>query len=336
MRILYVHGINQVAETYGKYFASQGHLIHLYEPDLSGGNSILPLKLALMPARLFDLRQVVGRLDATYFDLAHIHWASYGILGLVSRIPYIVECHGSDVRYRLQQPFFRSLLTPILRRAAAVLCITPDLLPVVQSIHSGALFLPAPLDIERFVPVEAENRLSSHIWTILLFARLCSTKGSETAIEGIRRFIRRHPHVCVRLLDWGSLRTEYKRRYGDRFEFVPPVASHEVEQLICSADVIVGQFALGALGISELQAMSCAKPVICSFRYDDAYPTPPPLFRASTAEEIDAHLENLYQHPEVGIALGKKSREWVIANHDYRVLAGRLEELYRTIIYHPA
>lgn len=332
MRILYIHGINQVAETYGKYLASRGHFFSLYEPKLSGGAGPLPIKLALMPGRLFDLRKVVGRLDAKSFDLVHIHWASYGILGLASRIPFIVECHGTDVRYRLQHPFFRSLLTSAFQRAAVVLCITPDLLPVVQSIRSDAIFLPGPVETQRFAPLTDNQRNPSLPWTILLFTRLDPIKGPEIAIEGIEQFTRRHPDVCVRMLDWGLLREMYRKRYEERFEFLAPVASSEVCQLISSADVVIGQFNLGVLAFCELQAMSCAKPVICSFRYDAAYPTPPPLFRASTAEEIDAHLENLYQHPEIGIALGKRSREWVIANHDSRLLAGRLEELYRTII----
>jgi glycosyltransferase involved in cell wall biosynthesis len=332
MRILYVHGINQVAKTYGKYLANQGHIVSLYEPSLAGGNSPLPIKLALMPGRLFDLRNVVGQLDTKFFDLAHIHWASYGVLGLISRIPFIVECHGSDVRYRLQQPFLRSLLTPVLQRATAVLCITPDLLPVVQSVRPDALFLPGPLDTDQFAPLADNQGDRSDPWTVLLFTRLDPIKGPEIAVEGIERFTRRHPEVRVQLLDWGLLKREYKRRYGDRFEFLVPVVSQEVRHLLRSADVIVGQCNLGILSFCELQAMSCAKPVICSFRYDDAYPTPPPLFRASTAEEIDEHLENLFQHPEVGVALGQKSREWVIENHDHRVLAGRLEELYRTII----
>lgn len=332
MRILYVHGINQVAETYGKYFASQGHSFSLYEPMLTGGNSPLPIKLALMPGRLFDLRHVVGNLDSKSFDLVHIHWASYGILGLMSRIPFIVECHGTDVRYRLQSSFFRFLLNPIFRRAAAVLCITPDLLPVVQSIRSDAIFLPGPVETKQFTPLTDNQRNTSRPWTILLFTRLDPIKGPEIAIEGIERFAQRHPGVRVCMLDWGLLKEIYKRRYEDRFEFLVPVAPDEVHQLIRSADVVVGQFNLGILSFCELQAMSCAKPVICSFRYDDAYPSPPPLCRASTPEEIDEHLENLFRHPEVGVALGQKSREWVIANHDYRILAGRLEELYQKII----
>lgn len=332
MRILYVHGINQVAEVYGKRLASQGHSIDLYEPSLTGGSAPLPVKLALLPGRVFDLRHIVGRLDPKFFDLVHIHWASYGILGLMSRIPFVVECHGDDVRHRLRQPGFHALLTAIFQRAAAVLCITPDLLPVVRTVRPDALFLPAPINVERFAPVETISQHRSRPWTIFLFARLDPDKGSEIAVEGIARFVRHHSDVHVRLVDWGSLRQKYQSSYGNLFEFVAPVASSEVDQLIHSADVIIGQFALGALGLSELQAMSCAKPVICSFRYNEAYPEPPPLLQASTPEEVARYLECLYQHPEVGVALGQQSRAWVMANHDDRVLAGRLEELYRTII----
>src|SRR5579883_2300775 len=190
MRILYVHGINRVAETYGEYFASQGHFFSLYEPNLAGGTSPLPAKLALMPGRLLDLRHVIGYLDSKSFDLVHIHWASYGILGLTSRIPFIVECHGTDVRYRLQNFFFRSLLNPVFRRAAAVLCITPDLLSVVQPIRSDTIFLPGPVKTELFTPLADNQRNASLPWTILLFTRLDPIKGPEIAIEGIERFSR--------------------------------------------------------------------------------------------------------------------------------------------------
>lgn len=332
MRILQVHHINQVASTYGAELTRHGHTVTVYEPSLVGGLAPLPLKYAVMPWRLLDLRRVVGKLNSNHFDIAHIHWASYGLLGLVSRLPFIIHCHGTDIRERYRHPLFRSILTPVFRRAAVVMGITPDLMPCICQIRSDALFFPGPIDTDRFAPPVIHQQDPSRPWTILLFTRLDPVKGPEVAAQGIARFASRHRDVRVQLLDWGMLRGEFKQRYGNSFEFIQLVPPEEVQRTIWSADVVVGQFALGILSLCELQAMSCAKPVICSFRYDDAYPSPPPLCRAATAEEVDEQLEDLYQHPERGVALGRRSRAWVVENHDYRMLAGRLETLYKSIL----
>jgi glycosyltransferase involved in cell wall biosynthesis len=335
MRILYIRGINQVAKIYASDLRQRGHSVTLHEPSLTGNLAPLPIRLAMMPGRVLDLRHIVGQLSPRYFDLVHIHWASYGVLGFLSEIPFIVECHGSDVRYRLQHPFFRTMLASVFRRARAVLCITPDLLPVVQSVYPGAIFFPGPVDTDQFRPMEDKQNHLSRPWTILLFTRLDAIKGPEIATQGIALFTERHPDVCVRLLDWGSLKEQYKRLYGQRFEFIPCVPSTEAQRLLWSADVVVGQFNLGILSFAELQAMSCAKPLICSFHYEGAYPTVPPVCRANTAEEVDAHLENLFQHPEVAAAQGQNEREWVMKNHDHRTLSVRLETLYKSIVEVP-
>jgi len=333
MRILHVNNINQVARIYADELAIRGHTVAVYEPSLRGGFAPLPVKLTLMPERIFDLRRIVGSLNTSHYDIVHIHWASYGVLGLVSRLPFIVHCHGNDVRDRLKYPLYRQILITLLRRAAAVLCVTPDLLPYVRAIRPDAIFSPGPIDTEQFVPGQSGHHHLPDSWTIMLFARFDPEKGTETAIQGIVRFADRHPGVHVRLLDKGPQKAEYRRRYGERFEFFPVVADDEVPRLLQSADVIVGQFS-GALGLSELQAMSCAKPLIASFCYGDAYPISPPLCNATSPEEVDEHLENLFQHREVATALGGKARNWVISNHDKKALVTRLETLYESIVGH--
>jgi glycosyltransferase involved in cell wall biosynthesis len=332
MRILYIRNLNQVAEIQAYGLAQHNHASEIYEPNLSGNESARPIKFALIPGRLLSLRHILGHLDRRHFDLVHIHWASYGVLGYMSRIPFIVECHGSDVRYRLKQPFFRVLLKSVFQRAASVHCITPDLLPVVQSVCPQAKFFPGPVDTERFAPEEPTDSSATRPWTILLFSRLDPIKRPDIAAAGIARFVERHPDVRVKLLDWGLLKEQFKSMYGERFEFVPLVLPEKVPHLIWSADVVVGQCLLGILSFCELQAMSCAKPVICPFYYQDAYPTLPPLCQATTAEEIDEQLEYLFTHSEAGRALGQQARQWVIDNHDYRVVTHKLEKLYQSIL----
>lgn len=332
MRILYIHTINQMAKTYARDLELRGHEVTVFEPDVRGAGARLPLKLWLFPRRILSMRRVLRSLHPDYFDLVHIHWASYGIFGLFSKIPFIVHCHGSDVRTRLSHPFFRPLLSASLRQAAAVLCVTPDLLPVVRMVRPDASFSPGPIDTVAFAPIGEQDAAPAHPWTILLFSRLDPDKGSDIAVEGIARFQRRHREVRVQLLDWGPLRERYKQRYARDFDFIPPVPAHHVPQLLASADVIVGQFAFGALGLSELQAMSCAKPVICAFCYADAYPIPPPLCQAGTAEEVDAQLEDLFGEPARGRELGQQARAWILAHHRSTVLSLSLETLYASIV----
>src|SRR5258708_33276526 len=328
MRILYIHNINQVAQTYGEDLVRRGHSVSIFEPSLIGASAPLPLKVALMPQRLFNLRDVAGMLDENHFDLVHIHWASYGVLGLLSKIPFIVHCHGDDVL----RPSFRPILKSIFRHAAAVICITPDLLAHVRPIRPDTIFLPASIDTNRFRPTEDNQINLTQPWTVLLFACLTPKKGLEISTQGIAKFAQRHPEVRVQLVDWGPEKEKYKQRYGGRFEFVPQVAPELVQRLIAQADVVVGQFRSGAIGFSELQAMSYGKSVIALFRYEEVYSTPPPLYQATTAKEVDENLENLYQHPELARETRQRAREWVIANHNHLELATRLEELYQSIL----
>lgn len=333
MRILSVYNLNQVASLYGGELARRGHVVGHFEPSLAGAGAPLALKLARMPGRILDLRRVTGDLRPERYDLAHIHWASYGVLGLGSRIPYIVECHGSDVRYRLRNPLYRAFLKTVFQRASGVHCITPDLLAIVQAVYPEAQFFPGPVDTERFTPgSEEDEERRERPWTILLFTRLDPIKGPEIAVEGIVSFAQRHPEVRVQLLNWGKLKDAFKARYSQRFTFLEPVSAPEVPAMIRAADVIVGQCNLGILSFCELQAMSCAKPVIVPFRYPEAYPAPPPICQVASVAEIDASLEQLFQRREMGRELGQRARAWVRANHGLEQLAARLETRYQAIL----
>jgi len=331
MRILHVNTINQVANYHARALADLGYVSTIYQPSVVGGHARLPIKLALIPWRVLDWRHIVGKLNQNYFDLVHIHWASYGVLGLASRVPFVVQCHGTDVRDRLKHPLFRLALARVFRRAAAVLCTTPDLLSVVRTVYDGAIYLPAPIDTAHFAPPE---NTTPHPWTIFLFSRLEPGKRVEIAARGIEQFVMRHPDVQVQVVDWGELSAEYQRSYGQRFHFVPRVAPDAVRELLWRADVVVGQFGIGALTLSELQAMSCAKPVIMPFHreYESVYSAPPPVCQASTPDEVDAQLERLYQRQEDVQTIGQRGRDWVIAHHGCRVVAKRLDLLYRAVL----
>src|SRR5579875_3878463 len=241
MRILQVHNINQVPQMFAEDLRKRGHSVTIYEPDLTGGVAPLALKMALMPRRLLHMRHIVGKLNQKHFDIVHIHWASYGILGLLSQVPYVVHCHGDDVR----KPTFRLILEPIIKQAAGVIGITPDLMPVLQPISPGAVFLPGPIDTDVFVPSRSQPVTQERCKTILLFSRLELAKGSDIALDGLIQFTQYYPDVRVKVLDWGPERQKYKRLYSNYFEFIPLVIPQKVPYLLQSVDVVIGQFVAG-------------------------------------------------------------------------------------------
>jgi glycosyltransferase involved in cell wall biosynthesis len=327
MRILQIETVNGVGRTYATGLERRGHVSLVFEPSLAGAGAPLPLKLLRMPGRLLNMLGVAGRMRASYCDVVHIQWASYGVLGLLSRVPFVVQCHGSDVRDRLRRPLFRLLLGPVFRRAGAVLCVTPDLLPVVRSLRPDAQWIPAAIDTTLFAPRPPEEGP----WTILLLARLDPIKGVDIAVDALERFTARHPETRVILVDSGPLATSYRERFDGRFHFVPWMRREDVPALIQAADVVVGQFTIGALGLSELQAMSCARPVI-AYIESGLYPSPPPLYNAATVAETLAHLEALYTDPSHGADTARKGREWACEHYSCDVLAARLERLYAGLI----
>src|SRR5258708_40313685 len=55
MRILYVNNMNQLAKSYGEDMAQRGHTVKVYQPSLAGAAAPLPIKLAMLPGRIYEM-----------------------------------------------------------------------------------------------------------------------------------------------------------------------------------------------------------------------------------------------------------------------------------------
>jgi hypothetical protein len=89
--------------------------------------------------------------------------------------------------------------------------------------------------------------------------------------------------------------------------------------------VVVGQVNLGAAGMAELEAMACARPVVCRFTFDAAYPEPPPFVRAAEGDEIAAAVIRLADDAELRQKTGEEGRAWIERYHELDAVAERVE-----------
>jgi glycosyltransferase involved in cell wall biosynthesis len=321
MRILHVNDIANVGATLVDGLVRLGHDAELRRLRLVAKRRSTAAKLLASPLRLQEWLDVNRQVKSGGYDVVHIHFAYLGWLGILGHYPYFLHCHGSDVRRDLHDRLRRWPIITSLRRARAVFFVTPDLASIVRPLRPDAIFLPDPVNTDRFTP--SPNPKCPRI---LIGSGLFPIKRVDIAFEAIQTLLARHPEVQVTAIDQG---TERQRYYGTPgVTFIPPVPHQEMPALIQAHDLVVGQFGLGILSMVELESMACGKPVVCYFSYAGWYPEPPPVWSANQPVQAADHLSALIGDPALRRRSGEQSRAWIETHHGYLTGARRLAQIY--------
>jgi len=282
-----------------------------------------------VPARLRQAARINRYIHRQRFDVVHIHWAYMGWLGISGRYPYFLHCHGSDLRRNLRWPILAWLTRRALGSARRVFYSTPDLRGYAKRVRPDSVFAPNPVNLRLFQPADAEVGRNGGA-RILLTSRFDAVKGVGTAVTMVRNLKRRSPLVEVDAFNWGSLTSSFADpRLINRIEKVP---YHDVPDLLSRYDIVIGQFKLGAVGMSELEAMACGKPVVAYFNYPNVYDEPPPIFSTRDPREGAEVLQRLVEDEGLRREAGEKGRAWVEKNHDHLKVARLMESHYREVL----
>jgi len=163
-------------------------------------------------------------------DLIHAHFCrSAAYAAYLSGNPYIVHCHGTDIRGGVSW-----LKRRCLKKGKKVLVSTPDLLEILPS----ATWLPNPVDMERFKPLKEHDGKK-----VLYFPHWYEDLTEE--LKGI----------CEKL---GCDLTV------PRFYSVPYEKLH---LFLNEFDIFVDRFSIKSYSKTALEAMSCGIPVI-GYKHD--------------------------------------------------------------------
>ncbi len=120
--------------------------------------------------------------------------------------------------------------------------------------------------------------------------------------------------------------------YPVEFIFVDNVPNKDVKYIQTQADIVADQLLAGWYGTAGMECLSMGKPVITYIRPEVARIAPQdhPLINASP-DTIYSVLKYLLDHRETLPEIGRRSREYVLKYHDYRVVAQRLKDIYETL-----
>ncbi len=324
MRIAEINDIASVASEIGAGLRARGHQVTLFHPRLVGANLHPQIKPITAPIRALDWLDLIRRIRAGNYDLIHIHYAYLGNVGALSNFPYILHCHGTDLRGATTVT--RPLIRNALREAKHVFYSTPDLESYVQRVRPDGEFLPNPTDTSLFRPTS----LASERSRVLIHCALTDVKGAGRILKACQALAVSRPDIQFTAIGGGQM--------APKFEALPNVTMvarqprWKLPALLNQHGIVVGQVRLGSAGMSELEAMACGRPVVTWFNELHAYPETPPYVPAVDARDIAEAIANLVDNPGLRDELGERGRSWVERYHGLEPVVSRVEAVAEAII----
>jgi glycosyltransferase involved in cell wall biosynthesis len=320
MRFVQVNDIASVATELATGLRKRGHEVDLLYPRLYGAELAPAWKLAISPLRFLDWLRLAWLIRRGKYDAVHIHYAYLGIVGLLAHVPYVLHCHGDDVR-DVSRRTWAPLIRIAIKRAQHVYYSTPDLKVPLQAIRHDAEFLPNPIDTDLFKPTP----LMEDATDVLVACALSENKGVENILNACHELLERRPAVGIHAIAGGSGTAEAQTLANVLLLMRQP--RKKLPQLIGRHRVVIGQVHDGAVGMVELEALACGRPVITWFTYDEVYDEPPPFVKARSGPEITEAVLHLLDAPSESEELGIAGREWVLRHHSADQMAERVEAL---------
>lgn len=310
VRALHVNDVASVASTLvGK--ARELHMpwvLHRIPPGRGH-----PARVA--SSRLVDLVRWQGVRRGS--DLVHVHYAANGYYGWGLGVPTVLHVHGSDIRHDVHGRVLGPVIRRSLARADLVLYSTPNLEPVVTRLRPDALWLPNPLP-EEFA---GDEPLVEPVPNRVVFnMRWDEDKGGEGLVAAARELVARG--VEVHGVSWGPL-ADKAASVGVHLR--PLMGKRDFRDFLASAQVIVGQQVLGALGVSDLESLAVARPLVVRCDEPDV-----PVVDSTVQSAAGRCLELLSDGADAA-ALGGAGRDWVRDHRSASEIVHRLDQLYASM-----
>ena len=230
---------------------------------------LAPLMLPPFIARLWT----VALREARDFhpDVVHAHWWMPGGW-IASRIglPYLVTCHGTDVRL-LESPLWRRLAAPVFHRASTITAasdfLARDIVRFFPRTAEKVTVTPMPMDLEMFERGARAEKASPP--RVLFAGNLIASKGVDVLIEAFA-ILRFGGVPCqLRIVGGGPEESRLRalataRALGDSITWSPFVSQHELPQEFGAATVtaLVSRGQSEGLGLVLAEALMAGSAIV--------------------------------------------------------------------------
>ena len=336
IRVVHVNDVAFVGSTLVRSLARVDVDARLIEPARPGRTIRYPWKVVTLPIRVAGLIAAGLQVRWGGDDLAHVHYARLGIVGPVGGKPFVLHCHGSDIRGVVPGSGWGRIVGPYFRRARLVYYSTPDLEPWVRAFRPDAVFLPNPIEsVDRAGEPAAAGTVDAAAGPtvdVLVGVRLDPVKGVDAIVAIVEELVRRRPATTLSILDQGSLVEPVRIVSGSAGRMVPLVSHAAMAGLFRGHRIAIGQQRVGTLGNYELEAMGAGTPVAATFRYPAAYDSPPPVIDAGSPAQVAERIAGLLDDEAARRDLATAGRDWILGHHAAATVAARVAADYRRLL----
>jgi glycosyltransferase involved in cell wall biosynthesis len=307
-RIAIVNDVAGVGSLQARVLREAGYEVDFIDLPKPGRSMPWYIKVLMLPIRLVVYLPTIWKLRRTPYAWLHVHFLSYGAIGVLAGKPFYLHGHGHDVHTSLAKPVVGWLSRFGMRRARAIFYVTPDLAPYLTEFRAKSFLLPNPLEPAFFASVNPPGKLEK----LLLFTRLYPIKGPDEVFVAAPDLGKL---VSLSAIAWGPLTADLREKYGWCVDFIDRIPHAEVPALVDRFDGIIGQMKLGILSLSELEAMARGRVVFMHLDHS-LYPAdPPPVVQIDDAASLVAAVRRLQARPQDILQLSLAGRDWIARHH---------------------
>jgi glycosyltransferase involved in cell wall biosynthesis len=232
-----------------------------------------------------------------------------------------------------------------LRRAKTILVCNRETETALAAVRSKLRFFPVNgIDAAELPPAPGTASEPGRGFRVLFAGRLDPIKGLKLGVRAFAKLGLSDPGAMFEIIGSGEAETEVReliRRLGleGRIRLTPWMARDELMRRMRSCDVLLFPSFRDGGGAVVVEAMACAKPVICldtggpAFHVQDPWGIKvPPGDPASVVDGLAAALVRLAGDRALRESMGRAARERVLSYYLWDTLGTRLAGIYSQVL----
>ena len=232
-----------------------------------------------------------------------------------------------------------------LKRAETILVCNRETETALAAVRSKLRFFPVNgINAAELPPAQETDSRSGRGFRVLFAGRLDPIKGLKLGVRAFAKFSLSDPRATFEIIGSGEAETEVReliRRLGleDRIHLIPWMARTELMRRFESCDVLLFPSFRDGGGAVVVEAMACARPVICLDTGGPAFHVQgpwgikvPPADPNAVVDGLAAALARLAGDRALRESMGRAGRERVLSFYLWDTLGDRLAEIYGEVL----